>query len=99
MLPGSTIQLRESFRMQVKHHKANERNNHKKHAIRSYVLPVTEMKVSELSTPSVQLGASVWAAEAFVLQRCLMEMQRQCHCAYGALPEWYWQGKAERNLL
>ena len=45
--------------MQVKHHKANERNNHKKHAIRSYVLPVTEMKVSELSTPSVQLGASV----------------------------------------
>ena len=67
--------------------------------IHSYGLPVNEMMVSELSTPSVQLGASVWGAEAFVLQRCLMEMQRQCYCAYGALPEWYWQAKAEINLL
>jgi hypothetical protein len=58
MLPGSTIQLRESYRIQVKH-KANERSNHKKHAIRSYVLPVTEIMVSERSSPSVQLGACV----------------------------------------
>ena len=46
------------------------------------------MMVSELSTPSVQLGASLWAAEASVLQRCLTEVQRQCYCEYGALPEW-----------